>query len=364
MVVDGDGNIVLSSATGGFDFAVARYAANGTRAWVRSLGGGDPQHGSSAGALIVDGSGNPIVTGSGDVGGPVTHFVAKLDATNGNLVWSRQIGSVSGNFGTALGVDGQGRIYNAGTYYADAQLGSLVLPGHGYSQAFLARFEADGTVDWVETWGGTEPYTSLSGRQDVPMSIAVSTAGDVTIAGQFQHTSHIGPFSTTAVGDPDAFVARFGVTPVVRVVPSSLSVLVGQAAGFVAEATGKGPFAYQWFKGALPIDGATLPNYTLSPTKDGDGGEYSVRVTGGAGSVTSKVAVLVVRTEGIAIQFYAGIQVVGVVGKTYEILRKDDLGTPDWTVAATITLTQSSQLWFDLESPAVPKRLYSFRVKL
>ncbi len=363
MAVDGGGNVVLAGATGGYNFVVARYAANGTRSWLQSFGGGDPQFGAQVTDLVVDAAGNPIVTGSGDVGGPVTHFVAKIDAGDGHLVWSRQIGPVPGNIGTALGLDGQGRIYNAGTFYGDAQLGTLALPGHGYSEAFLARLEPDGTVDWVETFGGTESYQSFPEKQDVPTSIAVSAVGDVTIAGQFWRTSYYGPLANISVGDADAFVVRFGVTPVVQVESSGLNLLVGQVASFSAHATGKGPFTYQWYKGGAPIDGATQANYVISPLKAGDEGEYSVQVTGAVGTATSKGAVLVVRTEGIAIQLYAGIQLVGVVGNTYEILRKDDVGAPDWTVAATVTLTQTSQVWFDAESPGIPTRIYGFRLK-
>ncbi|KAB2668006.1 MAG: hypothetical protein DVB31_06890 [Verrucomicrobia bacterium] len=363
MAIDGQGSVVLFGRSGGFPVVAAKYAANGSRVWIQTLGGGDFQFGASPGALILDPAGNPVITGAGDVGGPVTHFVAKLDAADGHVMWSRQLGSVPGNFGRALGIDGQGRIYNAGTFYGDAQFGAFTLVGHGYSDAFLARLTPDGVVDWVETWGGTEPYSSIPVLQDVPNGIAVSPAGDVTVGGQFLRTSHCGPFRLDAAGDPDVFVARFGVTPLVRVEPSSQSVLVGQTAGFVARATGQGPLAYQWFKGNTPIDGATQPNYVISPTKPGDEGEYYVRVTNPLSTVMSKAAVLAVRTEGIAIQFYAGILVVGEVGHTYEILKKDALGAPDWTVAATVTLTQSSQLWFDLESPGVPTRMYSFRTK-
>src|SRR5262249_16536388 len=62
----------------------------------------------------------------------------------------------------------------------------------------------------------------------------------------------------------------------------------------VADATGGGPFTYQWLKNGSPIPGATDRTLGFSPAQPGDGGSYSVTVRNVSGNATSNVATLTV----------------------------------------------------------------------
>lgn len=79
--------------------------------------------------------------------------------------------------------------------------------------------------------------------------------------------------------------------------PSSLSVVPGQTAVFTVEAFGTG-ITYQWSKNDTTIPGATASSYTIASVQASDAGTYTVRVTGGGGSVNSAPAVLAVTTGG------------------------------------------------------------------
>ena len=77
--------------------------------------------------------------------------------------------------------------------------------------------------------------------------------------------------------------------------PTNLTVMAGQSADFTVIADGSQPLSYQWFYNtntALP--GGLTATLTIANAQFQDAGAYSVRVSNGAGSITSAVAVLTV----------------------------------------------------------------------
>jgi alpha-tubulin suppressor-like RCC1 family protein len=76
--------------------------------------------------------------------------------------------------------------------------------------------------------------------------------------------------------------------------PQSQSVYVGESAAFSLHVKGSAPFSYQWRKNSNNLDEATSPMLTLTNVQVGDAGFYDVIVANIAGSVTSRVARLVV----------------------------------------------------------------------
>lgn len=74
--------------------------------------------------------------------------------------------------------------------------------------------------------------------------------------------------------------------------PAAVSVNEGNTATFAVGVGGTAPFSYQWLKEGQPIEGATAAYYSLASTTSGAAGSYSVRVSNGAGSVTSATATL------------------------------------------------------------------------
>ena len=76
--------------------------------------------------------------------------------------------------------------------------------------------------------------------------------------------------------------------------PVAVTVVVGQAATFSVQASGSPAPAFQWYKNATAITGATSSTYSISSTATSDAGSYTVVVTNSAGSVTSSAAALTV----------------------------------------------------------------------
>jgi hypothetical protein len=88
--------------------------------------------------------------------------------------------------------------------------------------------------------------------------------------------------------------------PSITTQPSSQTAAVGGTATFTVVATGSAPLTYQWFKGGVPITGATAATYTTSVvgTND-DGAMYDVAVSNSAGNVTSSAAKLTVTPSSV-----------------------------------------------------------------
>jgi hypothetical protein len=85
--------------------------------------------------------------------------------------------------------------------------------------------------------------------------------------------------------------------PTITQQPVSLTVNVGDDAGFSVLAEGSGPFTYQWHKDGGPITGATERTLSLPNAQLGDAGSYSVVVSNVAGTVASDPATLSVEEE-------------------------------------------------------------------
>src|SRR5690606_8652540 len=98
---------------GNYDAFLAKYDASGALQWKRQLGTpvDDRAHG-----VAVDGAGGVYIAGrtEGSLGGPSAGnrdaFLAKYDAA-GALQWTRQLGTSAGEYADGVAVDGAGDVY-------------------------------------------------------------------------------------------------------------------------------------------------------------------------------------------------------------------------------------------------------------
>ncbi|XYH97770.1 DNRLRE domain-containing protein [Sorangium sp. So ce1128] len=168
-------------------------------------------------SVAVDGAGDVVLAGSaaGAVdfgGGPVTPagaasaFVAKFDA-EGSLLWSRRFGSVD-SFASAVAVDGEGNILLAGGFRDPIDLGGgpLTIPPDASLLTFVAKLDPDGNHLWSRSATGNERH--------FPRGIAADEGGNVVVAGSFEgfldFTGGSSPLvSAGGLFDEDVFVSKF-----------------------------------------------------------------------------------------------------------------------------------------------------------
>ncbi len=138
--------------------------------------------------------------------------------------------------------------------------------------------------------------------------------------------------------------------------PAGLRRAVGQEAVFKVSASGAPPLSYQWYHDDQAIAGATNDSYRIAEVKTADAGRYHVTVSSPLGSVTSDKATLEVAF--LQVRMYAGVELDGVVGRTYRIEATETVGPTHWQTVGEVVLPSSHYVWFDLTSPDHAARLY------
>ena len=140
---------------------------------------------------------------------------------------------------------------------------------------------------------GTElPYTMLDvGNQ--------TTATLTDLQPELTYTIYATAFNTAGLeSDPSTpityTVPAVAVPPSITTQPVGQSVNLGEPFTLSVEATGTAPLSYQWFKNGLAISGANSATLSLAALIVEDAGSYTVRISNGAGEVTSDPALLVV----------------------------------------------------------------------
>lgn len=197
----GTTNLTSISST---DIFIQKLDSDGNLIWVNQIEesgtGSDRGH-----SIIIDISGNICATGyfSGtadfDPGVGITNltsngqsdiFIQKLD-TDGNLLWVKQIGGTSNDYGESITTDMIGNVYTTGKFYGtvdfDPGIGITSLTSNGGHDAFIQKLDTDGRLLWVKKIGGT------SSRTDLVEAITTDGSGNVYTTGYFWDTKDFDP---------------------------------------------------------------------------------------------------------------------------------------------------------------------------
>lgn len=149
---------------------------------------------------------------------------------------------------------------------------------------------------------------------------------------------------------------NIGGAPIIFQEPQDRSAVVDNPVTFSVQAIGAPPLAYQWYRNGTAITDATNTSYTIAHVATSDAAGYHVVITNSINSVTSRVAQLSVAFLGI--DMYAGIKILGVPGRTYQIDATPSSGPPNWQTLTNVVLPSNPYIWIDYETPSVPARLY------
>lgn len=136
----------------------------------------------------------------------------ELDMDCDPLVWAVQAGGSGFDRGLDIAALSDGSVVVAGYFEQTATFGAgepgeTVLSSAGSKDAFLARFDEDGSLIWAKRAGG--------GFWDEGRGVAAFDDGSIAITGVFSSTATFGPgepLETQLVseGDMDVFLARYG----------------------------------------------------------------------------------------------------------------------------------------------------------
>jgi len=163
-----DGGLIVAGFTasegaGGRDVWVARFAADGTMTWSRTLGMAGHDEGFD---LVALADGGAAVTGHfwTDEARGYDLAVARL-AANGDLLWQRSVDRATFETGTALASTVDGDLIVAGTTGID---------GLRNTDLWVVRLTDDGKTVWDRTYGGL--------RGEEPWEVTALPSGDIVVA--------------------------------------------------------------------------------------------------------------------------------------------------------------------------------------
>lgn len=218
----GTGGVINN--TSGYDGFVAKYDAGGNFLWVKNIVGSADDN---VDALAVDPIGNVFVLGTfysasvdlnpGGTGGSVNNadgdyadiFLGKY-AADGTFQWAKALGGTGTDAGGGLAVDDAGNAYitgNSNSTDADFNPGGSggTIGNAGANDAFLAKYDTDGTFLWAKNFGGAS--------NDYGWSVALDGAANVYITGRHSNAADFNIGGTGGVvnsqGNVDAYVAKY-----------------------------------------------------------------------------------------------------------------------------------------------------------
>jgi hypothetical protein len=182
------------ASAGGHDAFAVRFSRSGERLWTHQWGTSEDDYvyGAARGksAVFVAGYTEGAFEGASNAG-EADAFISKLD-DDGNLLWTRQLGTSATDYAQALHVDAAGAVlvtgYLAGDFGFDPDLGA--------EDAFLAKFTADGDLLWLRQWG--------SDTTDYALSVSSDKSGDIYVTGYTY-----GAVAETVAGGEDPYLTKF-----------------------------------------------------------------------------------------------------------------------------------------------------------
>lgn len=231
---DGSGNIYLAGYTlsanaisfngfqnaysGGHDGFLAKFAPDGSRLWATYFG--DTGYDIGA-ACATDASGNVYLAGQtnstaniasggfqntqADGGVNRDAYLAKF-SPGGSRIWATYYGGTNYDYGYACTTDGSGNVYLAGQTSSASGIsfnGFQNTYSGNYADAFLAKFNSDGTRQWATYYGGN--YGAYGA------SCATDAGDNVFLAGFTTSTNNIaadGFQNAYGGGNADAFLVK------------------------------------------------------------------------------------------------------------------------------------------------------------
>ncbi len=198
-----DGEITDGN-NGNSDALLVKFDNDGTKKWDKTIGGSSWD---SFASITVDTSGNLYAAGAtpsndGDIsgnhgyGGYKDALLVKFDS-NGNKKWVKVFGGSDNDFFTSVTIDSAGNLYAGGR--TSSSDGDITDGNNGQEDALLAKFDSNGNMFWVKTFGGS--------YDDVFNSIVLDVAGNLYAVGSTESSD--GDITDGNNGPTDALLVKF-----------------------------------------------------------------------------------------------------------------------------------------------------------
>ncbi|UOQ52896.1 hypothetical protein [Hymenobacter cellulosivorans] len=202
--------LVGSAVANAVNVFVAKFNPDGSVAWVRQ-GTSNSSQANQRAYTSVDAAGNVYLSGSfsNQLQFGTTTLTAPADVTDaylvkydpqGTLLWIRRGGMQTGSvlMEVNTGTDAAGNVYLSGGFSGGSlNFGSTTVVRAFASSAYLAKFDAAGTLQWLRQDGGNDSG-GANGR-----GISVDAAGNAFVTGTQRGISTFGTFTLNSGATPN-----------------------------------------------------------------------------------------------------------------------------------------------------------------
>jgi hypothetical protein len=147
------------------------------------------------GAMTV---GEEVLRSSGDKDsdGVIVHI-----DRSGNTVWSRHLSGPGTDYCLGVAVDGAGNSFISGDFHVETTLAGVKLTSRGAGDAFLAGFDLEGKLLWMEQAGGV--------ATDTAYPIAFRAPNELIVGGSTAAPAQFGDWEIKATSGVDFFGAKW-----------------------------------------------------------------------------------------------------------------------------------------------------------
>jgi Secretion system C-terminal sorting domain len=196
-----DGDVAGNHSTDSTDFWVIKLGLSGNIEWQKCLGGAAFD---CANSVLQTSDGDFVVAGhsrssDGDITGNHGGFdawIVKL-STSGSLIWQQSIGENGNESALSLKQTNDDGFIICG--YTDSNEGQLASNHGGISDAWVAKLNTDGQIEWQKCFGGS--------NYDIANNICQTAEGDYLFCGSTKSTD--GDI-TANHGEADFWVVKLG----------------------------------------------------------------------------------------------------------------------------------------------------------
>lgn len=347
VVVDKEGNAYLFFAEGnegneGSDRAklVKLDKSNGSELWDETFDSNTSI--TSAEGIAIDDEDNIYVAGYfyetatfGDIslegGEDGDAFVAKLDKSNGDVLWAKDFNSQNDDdsgsgYIDAIAVDDEGNTFVTGNFYDESvKIGDFKLYKEGgEGDGFIAKFDSNGKAEWAQNLGGV--------NDEYPSDIAVND-DKIYLAGKFYEEATFGDKTLKASDFSDTFLVKLEEEkPEISLAVDSEKVTEGDSKTITYTFTRKGNSTAALTVEFSVTGSATFnDDYTLTGADDGFDGSKG-KVTFKAGEETATVTLNITddtdveedETLGLELAMGSGYMLSATEVKTNITIAKDE----------------------------------------
>jgi uncharacterized repeat protein (TIGR03803 family) len=359
---------VFKLNTDGGDFTVIKEFTDPPEGGAGAVDGCLPN-----GCLALSGTTLYGATVGGGVSGAGVVFKVNTDGS-GYTVLKQGNFSDGGHFSTGVILSGT-TLYGTTPWGGGGAGAVFKLNTDGSGYRVLKSFNVyDGYMPTSLVLSGSKLFGTAPGFTNSGVVFMLDTEGShFTLVKQFNGTDGSGPgglvvsgttlYGTTSSGGNSNRGTVFGLSiapPTVLMPPVSQTAELGSSVGFGLHTASSSPLSYQWFfNGTNAVSNATTNSGpVLTNVQFSYAGGYSVVVSNIFGSVTSAPAMLNV-IAAVERRPVPGVKVTGETGSGLNVDYANSLSSaPNWTTLGSVSLTSTSQFYFDLTAPLPPQRFY------